>query len=204
VRNGTSQLVLLGAGLDTFGFRNPHRHLRVFEVDHPSTQAFKRTQLEAAGIRAPDSLTFVPLDFACDAVIEALAKAGFRRQAPSVFSWLGVTMYLERVTVLEMLASIAARAPSGSLVVFDYIVPPTAIADPALRTRYEALAERVAAIGEPWLSYFEPHELDAALRRSGFAHVEDWDSAALNARYFAGRGDGLEVVPTAHLIKARV
>src|SRR5205085_5988293 len=134
----------------------------------------------------PDSLTFVPLDFGNQAAIDALGEAGFRRDAPAVVSWLGVTMYLERAVLFEMLASIAAGAAAGTLIVFDYIVPPRAVADPALRARYEALAQRLATIGEPWLSYFEPPELADELRSLGFTHLEDRDGAALNVRYFAG------------------
>ncbi len=204
VREGICQFVILGAGFDTFAYRNPYAGLTVFEVDHPATQAFKHMQLEKAGIELPASLTFVPLDFEGQSLGGALEAAGFARENPALFSWLGVTMYLDRLAVLDTLSSIGSGAAPGTAVVFDFIVPPTSVRDAATRARYEALAERVAALGEPWRSYFEPHELDAALRRSGFAHVEDWDSAALNARYFAGRADRLEVVPTAHLIKAQV
>jgi methyltransferase (TIGR00027 family) len=204
VRNGTCQFVILGAGLDTFAYRNPYGTLAVFEVDHPATQAFKRAQLAAAGIDVPPSLAFVPIDFERESLIAPLRAAGFRREQPALFSWLGVTMYLDRAGVLDTLAAIAAGAPDGTAVAFDYVVPPAAVADAAIRARYEGLAERLAAIGEPWRSFFDPHELDQALRRAGFAHVEDWDVAALNARYFAGRADGLAVGPTAHLIAARV
>jgi len=113
-------------------------------------------------------------------------------------------MYLDRADVLAVLADIAAGAAPGTAVVFDYVVSPAAVADPAIRGRYEALAARLAAIGEPWRSFFDPHELDQALRRAGFAQVWDWDGAALDARYFAGRRDGLGVGPTAHLIAAIV
>jgi methyltransferase (TIGR00027 family) len=202
VKNGTSQLVILGAGLDTFAYRNPHPRLAVFEVDHPATQAFKRAQLDAAGIEVPPSLAFVPVDFEHQTVGAALAAAGFGREQPALFSWLGVTMYLDRAGVLAVLANIAAGAAPGTAVVFDYVVPPAAIDDAAIRARYEALAARLAAIGEPWRSSFDPGELDQALRRAGFGQVEDWDGAALNARYFAGRADGLEVGPAAHLIQA--
>jgi len=204
VAGGTSQLVVLGAGLDTFAYRNPHPRLAVFEVDHPATQSFKRAQLAAAGIEAPPSLAFVAIDFARESLGAALAAAGFRREEPAVFSWLGVTMYLDRAPVLAMLAEIAAGAAPGTAVVFDYVVPAAALADPALRARYEALAARLAAIGEPWLSFFDPQELGETLRRSGYAQVEDRDAAALNARYFASRADGLAVGPAAHLVAARV
>jgi O-methyltransferase involved in polyketide biosynthesis len=86
---------------------------------------------------------------------------------------------------------------------FDYVLPPESV-EASVRPRYDALIARAATIGEPWRSFFDPRELDAALRRSGFTQVKDWDGAALNARYFAGRADGLEVGTTAHLIEASV
>jgi methyltransferase (TIGR00027 family) len=204
VRNGIRQFVVLGAGLDTFGYRNPYGpRLAVFEVDHPATQAFKRAQLKTAGIDVPPSLSFVPVDFERESLLAALRTAGFRRQDSALFSWLGVTMYLERDRVLATLADVARGASPGTKIIFDYVRPPASV-DASVRARYEALIERHAAIGEPWRSFFEPHELDAALRRSGFTEVRDWDQATLNARYFSGRADGLEVAATAHLIEARV
>jgi methyltransferase (TIGR00027 family) len=205
VRNGIRQFVVLGAGLDTFAYRNPYGpRLTVFEVDHPATQAFKRAQLAAARIDVPPSLSFVPVDFERESLIAALRTAGFRRRDPALFSWLGVTMYPERARVLETLADVARGAGPGTNIIFDYARPPASVGDAAVRARYEALIARHAALGEPWRSLFDPPELDAALRRAGFAAVRDWDQAALNARYFAGRADGLEVAATAHLIEARV
>lgn len=200
--SGVDQFVVLGAGLDTFAYRNPYSpRLAVFEVDHPATQAFKRAQLKAAGIDVPPSLTFVPVDFQRESLLTALRTAGFRREKPALFSWLGTTMYLDRDGVLATLAAVARGAGPGTKLIFDYVRPPTSV-DAPVRPRYQALIERLAAIGEPWRSFFDPHELDAALRGAGFTEIRDWDQAALNARYFAGRADGLEVGPTAHLIEA--
>jgi methyltransferase (TIGR00027 family) len=204
VRNGVRQFVVLGAGLDTFGYRNPYGpRLAVFEVDHPATQAFKRAQLKTAGIDVPPSLAFVPVDFERDSLLAALRTAGFRREEPALFSWLGVTMYLDREKVLATLAAVARGAGPGTKIIFDYVRPPASV-DASVRGRYEALIARHASLGEPWRSFFDPHELDAALRGSGFTEVRDWDPAALNARYFAGRADGLEVAATAHVVEARV
>jgi methyltransferase (TIGR00027 family) len=187
--NGVRQLVVLGAGLDTFAYRNPYSpRLAVFEVDHPATQAWKRAQLAAARIDVPPSLTFVPVDFERQSPIAALQAAGFRRRDSSLFSWLGVTMYLERERVLETLAAVARGAGPGTKIILDYVRPPASV-DAPVRARYQALIERAAAVGEPWRSFFDPHELDQALRRSGFAE---------------GRADGLEVGVTAHLIEARI
>jgi methyltransferase (TIGR00027 family) len=204
VRNGVRQFVVLGAGLDTFACRNPYGpRLAVFEVDHPATQAFKRAQLKTAGIDVPPSLAFVPVDFERDSLLAALRTAGFRREEPALFSWLGVTMYLDREKVLATLADVARGAGPGTKIIFDYVRPPASV-DASVRARYEALIARHASLGEPWRSFFDPRELDAALRGSGFTEVRDWDPATLNARYFAGRADGLEVAATAHLIEARV
>jgi methyltransferase (TIGR00027 family) len=204
VGDGIHQLVVLGAGLDTFAYRNPYGpRLAVFEVDHPATQAFKRAQLKIARIDVPPSLSFVPVDFERESLLAALRTAGFRRQDSALFSWLGVTMYLDRDQVLATLAEIARGASPGTKIIFDYVRPPGSV-DASVRARYKALIERHATLGEPWRSFFDPHELDAALRRAGFAEVRDWGQAALNARYFAGRADGLEVAPTAHLIEARI
>ncbi len=204
VRSGTLQFVVLGAGLDTFAYRSPYGpRLAVFEVDHPATQAFKRVQLEAAGIDVPPWLTFVPVDFEHQSLIAALEAAGFRRQEPALFSWLGVTMYLERERVRATLAAVARSAGPSTKLIFDYVRPPASV-DASVRARYEALIERAAAAAEPWRSFFDPDQLDQALRRAGFIDVQDWDRAALNGRYFSGRLDGLEVGAVAHLIEARV
>lgn len=205
VRNGVRQSVVLGAGLDTFAYRNPYGpQLAVFEVDHPATQAFKRAQLKTAGIDVPPSLTFVPVDFERESLLAALEAAGFRREEPALFSWLGVTMYLDRDRVLATLAAIARGTGAGTKLIFDYVRAPPSVGDASVRARYEALIERLAAIGEPWRSFFDRQELDQALREAGFTEVRDLDGAALNARYFAGRADGLAVGATAHLIEARI
>ena len=201
VREGTRQFVLLGAGLDTFAYRNPYERLTVFEVDHPATQAFKRAELAATGIEAPRSLVFVPLDFSRQPLAAALAAAGFRHEEPAVFSWLGVTMYLDRAVVLDTLATIASHAARGTAIAFDYVVPPATIADAKLRARYELRLAQAPRSDERWRSRFEPWELGVALRKAGFARVEDWNPESLNERYFAGR---TQVVPINHLIEAWV
>src|ERR1700688_3077516 len=107
VAHGVRQYVVLGAGLDTFAYRNPHAGLRVFEVDHPATQAWKREQLQAAGIAIPPSLTFVPIDFEQETLADGLEDCGFDASAAAFFSWLGVTPYLTREACMTTLSSIA-------------------------------------------------------------------------------------------------
>jgi methyltransferase (TIGR00027 family) len=193
--------VLLGAGLDTFGYRNPFAdRLRVFEVDHPATQAWKRAQVEAAGIVVPASLTFSPVNFERQTVMDGLAGAGFNPAAPAFFAWLGVTMYLARETVMATLATIASL-PKGSGVAFDYGIEPSRLG-PIERLVVAEFSRRVAAIGEPWTTFFDPSALAADLTAAGFQEIEDLAPGDINARYFKDRADGLKVGTLARLIKA--
>lgn len=202
VARGVRQYVILGAGLDTFAYRNPHRDagLRVFEVDHPATQAWKRERVAEAKLVIPASLTFVPVDFARSGIEKELDGAGFDRNAPAFFSWLGVTMYLLPEVVLAMLQRIAGLpAPAG--IAFDYRVPRPQDGDGFAAV--DPLTARVASAGEPFRSAFEPRSLAADLRRFGFDRIEDLDGAAINERYFAHRADGLRVRGrSAHLVSA--
>jgi methyltransferase (TIGR00027 family) len=193
VAAGAGQYVVLGAGLDTFAYRNPYRHegLRVFEVDHPGTQRWKQQLLTEAGIALPASLSFVPLDFERDDLGCALQGAGFRPDQPACVSWMGVTMYLTADTVRRTLASVAGFA-AGSCLCFDYRVPPTML-DPIERVINDVLERRIAAIGEPWLSSFDPVQLRNQLLGLGFRSAESATPDDLNARYFARRKDGLRV-----------
>src|SRR5262245_36371831 len=123
VARGTRQYVILGAGLDTFAYRNPHENagLRVFEVDFPATQAWKRRKLTAASIAIPPSLTFAPVDFERQTLAAGLAVAGFDASGPAFFSWLGVSMYLSAEAIDSTLQFVASLPPGGGIV-FDYAV----------------------------------------------------------------------------------
>jgi len=192
IGRGATQYVILGAGLDTFAYRNPHpAALRVFEVDFPATQEWKRARLAAAGIAAPESLTFAPVDFETQSLADGLAAAGFDRGKISFFSWLGVTMYLTREAMRTTLSFIASL-PAGSGVVFDYAVPRDKL-NWFGRFVFDRMSARVAAAGEPFRLFFEPQALEAELKELGFGAVEDVGAPELNARYFANRSDGLEV-----------
>jgi methyltransferase (TIGR00027 family) len=187
VAAGVRQYVVLGAGLDTFAYRNhfPPERLRVFEVDMPSTQAFKRDLLARTQIEVPASLTFVPVDFETQLLSEQLRAAGFREDQPAFFSWLGVSMYLTREAVLATLGYVGARPP-GSGVTFDYMLPPNRL--PWFRRiGFHLVARRVAKLGEPWKTWFEPEALASALREQGFTQLEELDGPGLNQRYFAGK-----------------
>jgi methyltransferase (TIGR00027 family) len=186
---GVRQYVVLGAGLDTFAYRNPYADVRVFEVDYPATQAWKRWLLEAAGVAIPETLTFAPVDFERDTLAAGLANAGFRANEPTFFSWLGVTPYLAEVTVLATLRWIAGNCPQNG-VAFDYTVPRASLGF-LHRLAFDALAAKVAGVGEPFVGFFDPKKLAQELEKMGFHHLEDLGAKEINARYFSGRSDGL-------------
>lgn len=183
VERGMSQVVVLGAGLDTFAYRSTLRdRLRIFEVDHPATQAWKRELIEAAGIAIPGSLTFAPIDFEHQTLDEGLAAAGFERSRQTFFTWLGVVPYLTEEAVWSTLSFIASL-PNGAHVVFDYSDPPESLPEES-RVIHLERAKRVAELGEPWRTHFEADSLRAKLLSLGFAEVEDLGPSQIAARYF--------------------
>src|SRR5438132_1190184 len=129
VERGIRQIVILGAGLDTFALRYPHgaRQIRIYEVDHPATQAWKRQRLTEAQIALPPSLTLVPVDFERDDLGEQLAAAGFQQNSPAFFTWLGVVPYLTQDAMARTLDYISSI--HNSEVVFDYMEPPEAFSE---------------------------------------------------------------------------
>lgn len=191
VAAGVRQYLVVGAGLDTFACRNPYRDegLRVFEVDHPGTQRWKQQRLAEAGIDVPASLTFVPADLERDDLGSALQGAGFRADQPACVSWMGVTMYLTADAVAATLRTVAGFAP-GSCLCFDYRVP-VAMLNPVERVINEVLEQRIATMGEPWLSTFDPAKLQQQLLDQGFSSARSATPDELTARYFVRRKDGL-------------
>ena len=191
VERGGRQYVVLGAGLDTFAYRNPYAGLRVFEVDFPATQEWKRELLDEAKIALPDGLKFVPLDFEHKTLAEGLAEAGFDGGAAAFFGWLGVVPYLTLAAFRSTLGVIA-QMPAGSGVGFDYAVAPESLSAVG-RTAFDALAGRVAAAGEPFRLFFTPEKMEEELRGAGFECLEQLDSDRLNEIYFKDRADGLKL-----------
>ena len=192
IANGCRQVVVLGAGLDTFAYRNPFPDLRVLEVDHPATQAWKRRRLDDTGIEVPATVTFVPVDFERQNLRETLTAAGLDVSRPAIFSWLGVTPYLEEAAIWQTLKDIAALSAAGGGVVFDYSIPPSSVGFVA-RFFFRRLERRVAKAGEPFKSYFDPPALAQGLRDIGFTKISDLGATEINSRFFAGRTDGLRV-----------
>jgi methyltransferase (TIGR00027 family) len=185
VKRGVRQIVILGAGLDTFALRSPHagREIRMYEVDHPATQAWKRHRLAEAQIALPPGLVFAPVDFERDSVSEKLAAAGFEPDLPAFFTWLGVLPYLTREALgstLDYLSSI----PNAE-VVFDYMEPPEASSEEVRQAEAER-TEELKKIDERSDSRFEPAAVREMLRSRGFRSIEDIGFAEIASRFGAG------------------
>lgn len=185
VGRGVAQYVVLGAGLDTFAFRQPawSATLRIFEIDHVDTQQFKQSMLADAMITTPPNVTFGAIDFEHESLTDGLQRIGVRSDVPTFFSWLGVTMYLPTAAIESALQAMAAF-PAGSEVVLTFMQPPDEYELTA--TRYTtALAAAAAAAGEPFVSYLRPEDVEAMLRAAGFTSVSILDADDARARYFA-------------------
>ncbi|MEJ5301080.1 MAG: class I SAM-dependent methyltransferase [Thermodesulforhabdaceae bacterium] len=180
IAKGVRQYVILGAGLDTFAYRNPWSFLKVFEVDHPETQVFKLQRLQDSSIQIPSNLTFVPMDFESQDLGEVLLNFEFDPSLPSFFSWLGVTMYLSEDSIMKVLQTVVSL-PGVVGIVFDYISSKHA-SSPA----YAFFKARLEQIGEPIRSNLDPEVFGKAMESIGWRVEEDLDSVKLNERYFGG------------------
>ena len=171
VERGVRQVVILGAGLDTFALRNPHAaRISIFEVDHPATQAWKRQRLAAAELAPPPWLTFVSVDFEQDDLQQKLSSAGFQRTSAAFFTWLGVVPYLTRDAIDDTLGYIASIP--NSEVVFDYPEPPETFTED-VKAYTAARMAQLEKIKEQWVSRIEPAGVAAILRSHGFDDMED-------------------------------
>ena len=181
--SGIEQVVIVGAGLDTTALRLTagRREVRLYEVDHPATQAWKRERLAAAGLASPPFLSFAPVDFERQTLGEGLAAAGFDGRAAAFFIWLGVVPYLTEAAILATLRCIAAVP--GAQLVFDYANPPEQLED-RLRQAQQRRAARVAAIGEPWISYFDSEDRAGRLRQLGAVEIDDLGPTEIQQRIF--------------------
>ena len=193
VRKGVSQYVVLGAGLDTFAQRRPDvaSKLRVFEIDKPETQEWKRRRLMEFGLGIPNNLQLVPVDFeAGDSWWEKLAMNGFNVSQPAVVASTGVSMYLTKEANIATLRQIAALAP-GSTLAMTFLLP-LDLVDPEERSQHEMVYERARAAGTPFVSFFRPPEILALAREAGFRDVRHISRSDIVQRYFVGRTDGLQ------------
>ncbi|WP_280310081.1 class I SAM-dependent methyltransferase [Nocardia abscessus] len=187
IARGIDQVVILGAGLDTTACRHVGAGVRFFEVDHPNTQTWKRRRLSEAGITVPASLAFVPIDFENLSLAAGLAGAGLDRSRGAVYIWLGVAVYLTRSSVDGTLRYIASHGKSE--LVFDYFYPVTSTPNDPTATQLQARANRVAAAGEPWISFFTADEIRDSLLSHSYAHVEDRSATELLMLYGVQTGN---------------
>ena len=192
---GVAQYVILGAGFDTFALRQPSwaQALKIYEVDHPKTQAVKRSHLASAGFAMPENAVFADIDFEQQSLYDGLLRHHISMDEPTFFSWLGVTMYLKEDAIDAVLRSVA-MFPTGSEIVLTFVPPPGDSPSP--------LARIVASLGEPWVSYFEPDTLEAKMRVAGFSKVAFLSSAEAEARYFRQRPGDLPVPKQTYILHA--
>jgi len=181
-RQGVRQYILLGAGLDTYAWRQAPglEELRIFEMDHPATQEQKRLMLDRAGLKAPDNLFFTPIDFEHTTIAEALGGQPFDPALPYFISWLGVMVYLSMEaidTVFDWMISL----PAGSEMVCTF----------TQKRAHHSLSDRAAELGEPWQTFFSPEELKAKLISRGFSSVQMLEPEDAWRKYYSGRTDGL-------------
>jgi len=203
VRRGVRQYVILGAGLDSFAYRSDRAdQVRVFEVDHPATQQWKRRLLSRARIPVPDAVAFVPVDFETDSLEEHLTRGGFDPSQPALVSWLGVTMYLTRAAISQTLAVVGRFAP-GTEVITDHMLP-AGLRDEDGDSYVEQVAPVAAQRGEPWLTFLSPGDMSGLLAGHGFVsirHVRQRD--AVDARMW-DRTDSLRPIELSYLAHATV
>ena len=204
VAKGIGQYVLLGAGMDTFGYRQPiwAGKLRIFEIDHPESQKIKREYLVRRGIAVPANVEFAPIDFEHQSLAEGLAASSLDHRAPAFFSWLGVTQYLTREAIDSTLRFVLSM-PRRSELAMEFIVPPDSWT-PEEAGFLTMVLPAVADIGEPWLTYFTPAEISAHLLKLGFSSVSHLTTEDAAARYFPNRRDGLRPPHYVNLLRAIV
>lgn len=200
---GVNQYIILGAGLDTFAQRRPEiaSRLKVFEVDQPDTQAWKRQRLIDLGFGIPEWLRLVPVDFeAGEFWREQVAAAGFDAGSPAVVASTGVSMYLTRDANAATLRQVAALAP-GSTLAMTFLLP-LELADPEVRPGLQMSERGARAAGTPFISFFSPEEMLALARDAGFRNVQHVSATMLNQRYFAGRTDDLRTLSGEEMLVA--
>jgi methyltransferase (TIGR00027 family) len=189
---GTRQYVILGAGMDTFAFRQRKilEKLQVFEVDHPATQTFKLQRIRELGWNIPSRLHFVPLDLANEDLETILAHRPYDPCALTFFSWLGVTYYLSRNALFSSLRAIAGISPPGSAVVFDYFDSVNLNCTGKAAERLRGILDSLEKLGEPLKAGFDPSTLASDLESVGLRLEENLTPSDIQRRYFTGRSDG--------------
>jgi methyltransferase (TIGR00027 family) len=204
VGRGVKQYVILGAGFDTFAYRQPSwgSTLRIYEADDAITQRWKGQRLRVADVAVPSNLTFVPMDFETVSIADGLESTGFSSDVKTLCSWMGVTQYLTPHAVEATFQFVLSLAPSSEIV-FSFILPPDAVSG-VEADAIAIAAQRAAEVGEPWLTRLHPGELVAKLRGMGFSRVVHLTPEEARGRYFGERRDGLRERRGEQLMRAIV
>lgn len=205
IHQGMRQYVILGAGLDTFAFRRPDLagKIKIFEVDHPATQAQKKDRLSNAGLVPAPQHYFIPVDLAQTSLAEALEASAFNRSEPVIFSWLGVTFYLSYEVVMNTFKAIAGISAPGSIVVFDFMDREAFVPGKA-SMHSKKIREIVKNAGEPMKMGFDVETLGSVLEEAGFQLREILTPGEIQKRYFQGRTDGYHAAEHIHFAYAAV
>jgi methyltransferase (TIGR00027 family) len=204
IEEGISQYVLLGAGLDTFAQRHAELadRVRVFEIDQPGPQAWKRQRLQNLGYGVPDHLRLIPVDFeADDDWWQALLDAGFDQKTRALVSSSGVTMYISKSATAATLGRLGTMV-SGSIVAMTFMLP-FELVDQADRAGLEGAARGARISGTPWISFYAPEEIVTLARDAGFADARYVPTGEVAERYLAGRSDGLRASTGEGILLAR-
>lgn len=200
---GVKQYVILGAGLDTFCFRNQELNdsLEIFEVDYPATQEFKKKRLANSNYQLPDNLHFVSMDFTKDFTLQTLVEEGFMPNKKTFFSLLGVSYYLTKEENANLIKELFTKVPSGSSIVFDY-ADDNLFEAKGMSNRVQNMVQMASASGEPMRSCFTYDEMERMLENSGLLIYEHLSPDAINNQFFGDRSDYLSAFETIHYIHA--
>jgi methyltransferase (TIGR00027 family) len=203
-QRGIRQYVILGSGLDTFAYRQPEfgHEVRIFEVDSLKTKAGKVKGLSIIGLNEPPNLEYVPFDFERQSLREELARYGFDEREPAFFSCLGLSQYLTGEAIDRIIVNIGSL-PNKTTIVLSFVLPNECLIGNDLLIAREG--ERWAALlGEPWLTYFRPEEIEARLRDSGFSEVSLLNPTEATIRYSAYETSGFQALNVEQLIWASI
>lgn len=199
IQRGVKQYMILGAGLDTFAFRQGTlpKDFIIYEVDHPFTQALKRNRIQEMGLEIPDNVKFVPVDFTKDSLHDEIKKVGFDEQKLSFFSLLGVVMYLNKNVFYHLLSLVSDMSPNGSSFIFDYL-DDTAFNNELASQKMIQMRQITAQAGEPIITGFDPFDLDVELQDYKMLVYENLSPQNIEERYFKNREDELHAFDHFH------
>lgn len=201
IKLGAEQYVILGAGLDTFSWRHPNLDVTIFEVDHPSTQQFKLQRMQQTNLARPNNLTFVSMDFTKELSLKKLRASGFDSTKKTVFTLLGVTYYLTKEILQQLLNTLFKDLPKGSSIIFD-LADERLFSEPGIYNRVQHMVQMAAASGEPMKTSTTIHELEQLLFAEQLLIYEHLSPQDIQNQYFADRDDNLQAFETIHYIHA--